>query len=318
MYESREKWQRKHSNTEQSKELSRFLEPEDCIFLLSDEINCKQISVHRYDINDDVYATADEIRRLKNPILWNLTDGCGTYKGSYVPAYALIHDIPHVGSSTYLQMLAQNKWHTKLIMESLGIKSARGINCITGIPAQPIEKLHAPYFVKPTMGDNSIADVTAYPLCYSWNEVNICIKKLHKLGLKEALVEEFLSGNEYSVAGINTGEWFFLCEKMQYQGDFWSSVEKDSRIEYCTDAEPTIAQELCFLSQKIIEALGVQDYFRIDFRMGKDGTLYFLEINTAPFLCCEHFNRLFSLTGCERSTSLQKMIMQSYTRQTGS
>ncbi|MEI3557972.1 MAG: hypothetical protein V8Q21_02225 [Akkermansia muciniphila] len=140
-FESRSKWLENNKTLKNRLDCVRFLEDEDSINSIIAELIDADFQVFSYEINSikigDVFG---KIQNIKNSIIWNLTDGNGLYKGLNIPSVACLSGIPYVGSGSYVQMLAQNKFHMKNIVSSYGIPIAKGINICTS--EESIPKFH--------------------------------------------------------------------------------------------------------------------------------------------------------------------------------
>lgn len=316
-YESRKCWADRNQNLKNNDDLSRFLEDDQSIekiikFLSKEDFNVVCVEINTENIQKYIY----EAKQNKNCIIWNLTDGMDYYKGSNLPALANLYDIPYVGSNSYVQMLAQNKQHMKTIVKSLGIQVANGINVTPG--SYPTKKLdfQPPYFIKPTCFDNSIGDNVAYPVCTSLDEAEKTVKQLFENNYSDVMIEEYLSGNEYSVTLINIGKWVADCVKIEYPGcSYWSSISKDNRQYEITEAPSDIEDDLVRKSVLLATSLHINDYFRVDYRCNASNEPKFLEINTNPFLMCLAYKQLASKYFSSIDDMLSKMIYQSFRRQ---
>lgn len=317
-YESRDKWMKVHSSLQIKEDLARFLEDEEDIGTIIKAVECDEITVKAYDINTaDIQSLLSEIKTKENCMIWNLTDGATPYKGSNIPALAALFDIPYVGSNSYVQMLAQNKNHTRNVVSALGIKISRGINIHTEYMNNFVLPFDPPYFIKPTCYDNSIGDKVVYPVCWKQHEVYEKISHLRERGIEQVLVEEFLEGSEYSVAMVNTGRWVSRCFKIEYgQCEYWDSNHKDQGKYSISQKEGKIARQLIKDAVLLADNLHINDYFRADFRCNKLSEPCFLEINTTPFLICKAYTNMANSIFSSREDMLKQMILQSFNRQT--
>jgi D-alanine-D-alanine ligase len=212
----------------------------------------------------------------------------------WVSEYLGDHGIDHTGSPKSAIEFEQNKPLAKQRVLNVGLKTSQYAVVQNGENFDPsATTLQFPMFVKPTdlgagqgVDDNSI--VRTLP------ELNAKIAALaHEFGTG-ALVEEFLSGREYSVAvlkqehseelmvmplelvaGANASGHRILSYELK-------SAPLETPVFPVTDMH--VRALLIELATKAFIALGARDYGRIDIRMSADGVPHFLEANLIPCL----------------------------------
>lgn len=101
---------------------------------------------------------------------------------------------------------------------------------------------------------------------------------------KRVLIEEFIEGREFSI-GVLDGKALPIIEIAPKVGfyDYKNKYQAGSAIETCPaelSEEVTKAMQAC--AEKVYEALRLQTYVRIDFRMNGKEQFYCLEANTLP------------------------------------
>lgn len=101
---------------------------------------------------------------------------------------------------------------------------------------------------------------------------------------KRVLIEEFIEGREFSI-GVLDGKALPIIEIAPKVGfyDYKNKYQAGSAIETCPaelSEEVTKAMQAC--AEKVYEALRLQTYVRIDFRMNDKEQFYCLEANTLP------------------------------------
>jgi D-ala D-ala ligase C-terminus len=318
VYESRETWIHRHPGLA-GIGLERFLEHEECIQEIADE--ARQAGL---DFRDRCYSPSelssliDEIRATPAPLLWNLTDGYEIFAGSNLPALARLLNIPHLGSGSYAQMLCQNKHHLKAVAAACGIPVPKGIcksrDDLSGefLP----EDLKPPFFVKPARLDNGIGDAISSPLCPTLADAKTTIGSIMAAGINDILVEEFLPGPEFTVIAVHGGTWIQDCIRIEY-GDapYFSSTAKDSESYRCamtSDAERRLMERH---ASRLARQIGLQDYYRVDFRTDASGLPRLLEVNSSPFLVSRFFEEISLRHFGSRAAMIRAIVHQSLQRQ---
>lgn len=123
------------------------------------------------------------------------------------------------------------------------------------------------YFVKPKNGSES--KMLYNSVCSSKEEILRQIDEIERSFHQEAIIEDYLDGDEYTVA----------CYKI-------NGAIKTLPIEIGTKkaVKGNRGQILCDISRRAFNALKLQHYTRIDFKQGCDGGLYIIDINLMPTL----------------------------------
>jgi D-alanine-D-alanine ligase len=251
-------------------------------------------------------------------IVWNITDGYEYFIGSNVPATCSVLKKPFVGSNSYIQILCQNKHHLKSVLTPYGVKTPVW-SCVDK-NAQMNGWAHFPCFVKPSSFDNSIGDTLNYPICKNVGEIDRNVTSFLSAGVKNVLIEEFMQGAEYTVCCVQGKRWFFECLEVEYGAgeEFFTSATKEVKSTYTAVTSQTDRDELVRVAALIIDAIGIDDYCRIDFRKNSSGEICFLEVNTAPFLSSAAFDHLASTNfNGRRHEMYEAVIGNAFTRKTG-
>ena len=100
----------------------------------------------------------------------------------------------------------------------------------------------------------------------------------------EAVVEQYIEGREFSCAVID-GKALPVIEIAPINGfyDYKNKYQAGSTVETCpADLSPEKTKEIQTISERVFEVLRLKNYARMDFMMGKDGSVYCLEANTLP------------------------------------
>ncbi len=213
-----------------------------------------------------------------------------------VPALLEVNRIPYIGSDAYAMGLSQNKFHTKLLCRYLGIPVPEDIYVEYQQPDLPayIERqmkakgMAFPLVVKPNAEGYSMG-------VFLVNSVEEAVEKIEYNFTnyrQEVLLEEYISGAELYVPLIGTGEDAYCLNVGVCRYQDGSDIGIFSLQDKCfTDMLDTIAdvdeemkKNLFDWTKKIHVHLGCVDFSRSDFKIGRDGKPYFLEVNPRPGL----------------------------------
>ena len=247
----------------------------------------------------------------RSTLLWNITDGSGVFSGSHVPAFARLLGIQCFGNSALNQLLSQDKFKTLLMCDKLQIPHppsvlAAGKRIVAGDPAS----LSGDLFVKPSCLDNKIglfADSQASTI-HQALEIS---ERIYNLYGDRAIIQNYIVGQDLRVSFLNVFPELSIKESLAL---YWSEERNELRRRFTSyedhfsafrdwDANgaakpPEDARDGIFQDPKLgdslrnieahvellVEYLALRDYFGIDFRIGSDRRVWFMELNTAPFL----------------------------------
>ncbi len=185
--------------------------------------------------------------------------------------------IPYTGTDFVSSAMAMDKGITKDIFKAHNIPTPKGIRLYQG--EQETEKVPFPCIVKACCGGSSVGVYIAR------NEEEYETAKKEAFCFdKEVVVEQYIEGREFSV-GVMDGKALPVIEIAPKQGfyDYKNKYQAGSTVETCPADLPQLkTEEMQSIAERVFKALRLKNYARMDFMMGKDGSLYCLEANTLP------------------------------------
>lgn len=98
------------------------------------------------------------------------------------------------------------------------------------------------------------------------------------------IVERYIKGREFSV-GVVDGKALPIIEIAPIKGfyDYKNKYQAGSAIETCpANIDETTAKVMGQVAERVVEALGIETYARMDFMMDAQNHFYCLEANTLP------------------------------------
>jgi D-alanine-D-alanine ligase len=239
----------------------------------------------------------DNIRREEVDFVFNIAEGRGNYRSreAQVPSVLEMLNIPYTGSDPQTLAVCLDKPLTKKLLTAEGIRTPRWL-VMDDKESQNIlslERLNFPVIIKPA-SEGSSKGIRQTCLAYNLRQAVNEIRRLLEFYHQPAIVEEFIEGDEVTVGIIgNTPPKIVGVMRILPRNstrNFVYSIEVKRDYEALVDYECP-AQIKSEVISKTEEAslnafmvLGCRDFARIDFRIGTDGTPYFIEINPLPGL----------------------------------
>ncbi len=248
------------------------------------------------------------------------------FKELHVPAVLDMLDIPYTGAGPACLGLCYNKALIRAIAKSLDIPVPLETYFGSEDQAATLASVF-PALLKPNFGDSSIG-ITKDAVVNSIEEmVNYWEQLRMQFPNRSLLVQEFLSGPEYSVSIIgNPGLSFTALPVLEVDysqldpglppilgyeskwlpdSPYWNQI---SFRKASLNHEET--QRLTDYSSLLFERLGCRDYARFDFRANEQGRIKLLEVNPNPGWCWDgKFNIMAGMAGISYAEML-KMILE--------
>lgn len=249
-------------------------------------------------------------------------------KELHVPALLEMLNIPYSGASPAALALCYDKALVRALALSLDIPVPEETYFDPSDQAASIPSIF-PAILKPNYGDSSIG-ITKDAVVKNAESLMVYLDHLREImPTTPVLIQEFLSGAEYSVAIIgNPGHYTILpilevdysklpknLPKILGYESKWlpeSAYWKD--IVYCeAQLDEETRRKLVDASTKLFERTGCRDYARFDFRADQNGKIKLLEVNPNPGWCWDGKLNLMAEFGGYSYQELLGMVLQSAT-----
>ncbi|KAH6586991.1 hypothetical protein BASA50_000040 [Batrachochytrium salamandrivorans] len=240
----------------------------------------------------------------------------------HVPALLDIANVQYSGAGPNCLAFCYDKGLVNGAAHALGVPVPREMTYLSDASTSAIpnlekldqlirENIFYPAFIKPIKGDNSLG-ITCRSVIHNQNDLSTYMDELATMGIRNVLVQEYLTGIEYGVGMVGnteTGFHFFPTLKVDYSkiiaknlepilgfeskwdpsSPYWSDISYEAaNLPSVVDTE---LQKTCVV---LWERFGCRDYARFDFRCdvgrgdGTDdlgGTIKLLEVNPNPGWC---------------------------------
>jgi D-alanine-D-alanine ligase len=303
--------------------------PEDLDTIERLKIALGQLKDYEFSYVDDHQGLARMLRAEPPAFVFNLCDEGFRNRATmelHIPALLDMHGIPYSGAGAACLGLCYNKNLVRGFAESLDIPTP--MESYIG-PDDTVATLPAtfPALVKPNFGDSSVG-ITKDALVQNSTELMAYIEWLRSTyGQCEILIQEFLSGTEYSVGVVgNPGLSYRVLPALQvdysqlpeglppilcYESKWCPDSPYWDQIKYA-EADITDDQRRALYdhSNTLFERLGCRDYARFDFRADADGIIKLMEVNPNPGWCWDgKFNMMAGYAGL-RYPDLLRLILE--------
>lgn len=248
------------------------------------------------------------------------------FKELHVPAILEMCGIPYSGGAPACLALCYNKAHVRAIADALDVPVPRESYFSPDDQAATLPAVF-PALLKPNTGDSS-QGITKDAVVHNREEFLAYIEFLRKnLPTRSLLVQEFLSGAEYSVgvignyglgctvlpvlevdySGLDAGLPQILGYESKWIPDspYWDQITyreahiNDDQRRLLTDSALTL-----------FERLECRDYARFDFRADAEGNIKLLEANPNPGWCWDGKLNLMAGFAGYTYTDLLRMILE--------
>jgi D-alanine-D-alanine ligase len=231
------------------------------------------------------------ILQEKVDFVFNISEGLGNYRSreAQVPAVLEMLDIPYSGADPQCLAICLDKALTKKLIAAAGIPTPQWT--VAGLDNfKSIDWPHLPYpaFVKP-IWEGSSKGIRLSSLADNPADLDQLVSGLLKKYAQPVLIEEFIAGEEVTVGLVGNRPprmiGIMRVVPRQKEPRFIYSLEVKRDYEKLVDYEcpaRLAARTLKRIEEyalKAFQILECRDFARVDFRIGKDGTPYFLEIN---------------------------------------
>lgn len=266
-------------------------------------------AVAKIEVTGPASHLAARLEAFGPDLIFNMAEGRrGRAREAFYPALFEELGYPYTGSDAYTLAVTLDKWLTKLVLKAHGIDSPSG-RLITARDLPDDPKLEGmlggslgvaiPAIVKPNF-EGSSKGISDDSVARDWRSLRGIVARMLEQYPQGVLVEEYIPGIDITVPfveGVGPRETEGVLTPVEYVIDP-TARSKFNLYEYrlknrdaskvsvrCPPALPRDVQvRLRVLSRKVVRALGLRDVARIDFRLGDDGRIYFLEVNALPSL----------------------------------
>ncbi|MCG8431521.1 MAG: ATP-grasp domain-containing protein [Candidatus Omnitrophica bacterium] len=269
------------------------------IDVIADAIASNGFRVKRIGNVEQLLETID---RLDVDIVFNISEGIqGRNRESQVPVLLEMKGVPFVGSDALTLALTLDKVMAKKVFTAEKIPTPRSFEISSTRQLETTNHRRFPLIVKPRF-EGSSKGLTESSRVGGEEELRTQVDHIVRTYKQPALVEEFISGQEFTVALIGNDDPLVLpVVQIKIDGRYklderfytFERIQSD-KLEYVCPAHISAGLErrLQLLAVRTYRAVECRDFGRVDFRVDHEGNPYVLEINPLPSLSTEDVFKL--------------------------
>ena len=284
---------------------------------------------YRFKYLDNHATLSRDLDAQRTDLVFNLLDegfNNDAFKEMHVPALLDMLDIPYTGAGPFCLGACYDKALVRSVATALEIP----VPLETFVGSADLSATLPstfPAILKPNFGDSSIG-ITKDGVVHSPKELIAALERIRELvGRRPILVQEFLTGREYTVGLIGNPETGLRALPMLevdyskldsslppilgYESKWLPDSPYWTDISYRETTLPQATQRvLVDYASRLFERLRCRDYARFDFRANGEGEIKLLEVNPNPGWCWDGKMNLMAAMGGQSYADLLGAILE--------
>jgi len=256
-------------------------------------------------------ATADLPRVLAEAdvdLIFNIAEGVeGRNREAQVPALCELLGIPYTGSDSATLAIALDKALGKKVLLQHDILTPKFVVMESHRERVPSDMKY-PLIVKPN-AEGSSKGIGSTSVCDNEEQLRDKVKELIERYRQPALVEEYITGREFTVGLLGDKRprvlppmeiKFKQEENTRPVYDYAVKQEWEKFVYYECPAKLTEAEQKAMekIARATFWALDCRDVARVDMRMDAEGRIYVLEVNPLPGLTPDYSDLVLIAKAC--------------------
>jgi D-alanine-D-alanine ligase len=287
-----------------------------------------ELQQFRFSYLDNHASMLTELRSSPPKFVLNLCDegfDNDAFQELHVPAILEMHGVPYSGAGPATLGLCYNKSLVRSVAESLDVPVPLETYFDPDDQSATLPSV-LPALVKPNYGDSSVG-ITRRSVVETPTALMARLEEMrNEFPGVSLLIQEYLTGNEYSVGIIgNPGLGFRFLPLLEvdysqldpglprilgYESKWLPDSPYWNQITYHeADLDEDATRRLYDYSSLLFERLGCRDYARFDFRANAEGQPKLLEVNPNPGWCWDgKLNFMAGYAGLRYADMLQAIV----------
>ncbi|MHB8085307.1 MAG: D-alanine--D-alanine ligase family protein [Dehalococcoidia bacterium] len=238
-----------------------------------------------------------KILKTRVDFVFNIAEGRGSRRSreAQVPAVLEMLGIPYSGSDPQTLSVTLDKPLAKQLLQAAGVPTPpfQVISLMKELKDLPDSKIPLPAFIKPAW-EGSSKGIRLTSRADTAARARTVARRLLKDYAQPVLIEKYIEGDEVTVGIVGNSPPVIVgimrvVPKKAFKTFVYSlEVKRDWRnlVDYECPAKlnKSTIKRIAEASLTAYRVLGCRDFSRIDFRVGRDGIPYLLEVNPLPGL----------------------------------
>ena len=274
----------------------------ETVSAIAEALSASGNEVEKIEVSGPASHLAARLEAFAPDLIFNTAEGRrGRAREAFYPALFEELGFAYTVSDAYVHTITLDKRLTKLVLAGQGVDSPRS-RLITARDLPWLDKVDGtlgvplPAIVKPNyegsskgIGDDSVTR--------DGRALRALVEKMVRLYPAGVLVEEFIPGTDVTVPfieglgedGVLNPVEYLISEASRSKYNLYDYRLKNTdanRVAVRCPAElpRDVLSRLRAIAKIVVRTTGMRDVGRIDFRLGDDGRIYFLEVNALPSL----------------------------------
>ena len=254
--------------------------------------------VEKIEVSGPASRTVSRLEAYNPDLVFNTAEGRrGRFREAFYPALFEELGFPYTGGDPYTLALTLDKQLTKMVVAQHGVRTP-GWKFVEDVSELKGLGLRLPVIVKPNF-EGSSKGITQDSVVEEAGKLEAVVAAQLAKYPAGVLVEEFIVGRDLTVpfleavarerGGVLAPVEYLVDPKFRGKHAIYDFELKTKHSEAVNVQAPAsipaaVAEELARAARTVFKVTGCRDLGRIDFRLGDDGVLYFLEVNALPSL----------------------------------
>lgn len=289
--------------------------------------------VRELGVHDELLPLRAAIEEFQPEIVFNLLEEFQdqVVYDQHVVAYLELMRVPYTGTSPRGLTLARDKALSKLVAAHHRVRVPRFEVFRPGRAVRRPARLGFPLIVKSLVAESSVG-ISKASLVKDDAALAERVRFVHEWIHTDAIAEEFIPGRELYVGVVGNerlsvlpprelvmerspGEELIATERVKHSLRY--QRERGVRL-LPADLAPDVVARLARASKRVYQALALDGYARLDWRMREEGELYFLEANPNPEVArFEEFALAAEAAGLGYEALIQRLLQLGLARAAG-
>jgi D-alanine-D-alanine ligase len=282
--------------------------------------------VIKLGLHDEVAPLRKALKEIKPHIVFNLLEEFHgeTVYDQHVVSYLELARVAYTGCNARGLVLGRDKALSKKILAYHRIKAPKFAVSPMGRKFKRPKRLEFPLIVKSLIEEGSTG-ISEASVVHNDDKLVERVQFIHRKVKTDAIVEQFIDGREI-YAGIMGNHILTVfppweldlgqlrpdapkiaTRRIKWDPDYWDKHKIE--IGPAKDLPEEVLRTYAAQCKRIYKLLGLTGYARLDFRLGADNHLYFLEANPNPDIArFEEFATAAEAAGYSYEDLLQKVV----------